>query len=132
MASFAPTFIIQQGGSAIRALLRGQLTLISLLTEVTGSRRIKTSQDCRLLLRFGSIWLNLVSINSPQGCVQTGPIGAIRLIVASKLESGSHNDIIITSCTNHRMYGYSEQYRVLITYNTYVLKHFLPPPPNRH
>lgn len=104
MASFAPTFTIQQEGNAIWALLRRQLTLISLLTEVAGSWRIRTSHDCRLLLRFGSIWLNLVSINSPRGCVQTGPIGAILFIVASKLESGRHNDIIINSCTNQLSY----------------------------
>lgn len=89
MASFAPSSIIQQGCNAIWALLRRQLTLISFPI-------IQTCYDCRLLRRFGSIWFSIIS---PQGCVQTGPIGAIRFglgTLAFTFKCGRHNDIIIT------------------------------------
>lgn len=81
MASFAPSFIIQQGGNAIWALLRRQLTL----------PRIKTCY-----VPPGSIWLNFGFDHESSGLrpdlvqlVQSG-------LVASTFKCGSHNDIIIT------------------------------------
>lgn len=99
MAPFAPTFIIQQGCNAIWALLRRQLTLIFL---PPGSRRIKTCYDCRLLLRFGSSWFNLVQFGSIwfQSLVLKAASRLAQLVqsglVVSKFKIGSHNDIIIT------------------------------------
>lgn len=110
MASFAPTSSSTKEVNAIWALLRRQLTLISLITGFS------ENQNLSRLPPSASIWSNWFN-HRPQGCVQTGPIGAIRFssVVASKFESGRHNDIIITSYTNHWLC-------------TYLLKHFLSPP----
>lgn len=82
MAPFAPTFIIQQGCNAIMGSAKKAADPDFLTYRVSENQNVlrlpPPASICFKLVQLGSIWFNLVSVISPQGCVQTGPIGAIR------------------------------------------------------
>ena len=105
-------FIIQQRGNAIWALLRRQLTLISLITGFS------KNQNMSRLPPAASIWFNLdqtgsiIVLKAASRLVQLVQSG----LVASKFESGRHNDIIITSW-HKSLYPYT------------CIKSFPSPPP---